>query len=43
VRISGGGLDAPNDIPHGSVKAMFDCDGRTRTGLIQRTYERKGA
>jgi hypothetical protein len=43
VRISGGGMDAPNDIPLGSVKAMFDCDGRTRTGLCQRTYKRKAA
>jgi hypothetical protein len=43
VRISGGGLDAPNDIPLGSVKTTFDWDGVTRTGLCQRTYERKGA
>jgi hypothetical protein len=42
VRISGGGMDAPEDLPLGSVKAMFDCDGRTRTGICQRTYKRRG-
>lgn len=43
VRISGGGMDAPEDLPLGSVKAMFfdDHNGRKqRTGLCQRTYSR---
>lgn len=39
VRVSGGGMDAPEEIPVGSVKACF-WDGRL-TGLIQRTVSRE--
>ncbi|MBR8376502.1 hypothetical protein KDW20_12010 [Burkholderia cenocepacia] len=39
VRVSGGGMDAPEDIPTGSVKACFW--DRQLTGLIQRTMSRE--
>ncbi|MCA8324063.1 hypothetical protein [Burkholderia cepacia] len=39
VRLSGGGMDAPEDIPIGSVKACFW--ERQLTGLIQRTTGRE--
>lgn len=39
VRVSGGGMDAPEEIPTCSVKACF-WDGRL-TGLIQRTTSRE--
>jgi hypothetical protein len=46
VRESGGGLDAPEDLPRGSVKAMFvdETNGvssfKRMTGICQRTYAR---
>jgi len=46
VRESGGGMDAPDDLPIGSVKAMFvdepsGVSTRKRlSGLCQRTYSR---
>jgi hypothetical protein len=40
VRVTGGGLDAPEDLPIGSVKVMFDSDGRRVTGICQRTSRR---
>lgn len=39
VRTSGGGMDAPEEIPTGSVKACFW--ERQLTGLIQRTISRE--
>jgi hypothetical protein len=48
VRESGGGMDAPEDLPLGSVKAMFwdESTGISSsyprlTGLCQRTYRRR--
>jgi hypothetical protein len=38
VRESGGGMDAPEDLPLGSVKALLD--ERRLIGVCQRTYKR---
>ncbi|PTE02674.1 hypothetical protein [Pandoraea apista] len=46
VRISGAGMDAPDDLPIGSVKACFSDIGYPTyrlTGIIQRTYRRDKA
>jgi hypothetical protein len=47
VRESGGGMDAPEELPLGSVKAVFwdESNGASTysrlTGLCQRTYRRR--